>query len=100
MSSWLKLEGKLFAGALTGYVAIAAITGTLTAEVLAVRVGMAMGSALLVGIAYQSLLKRPRVEDAGSDGVSFNRIKVRQRRLLIWTMIVVIVVAFVVGRLT
>lgn len=101
MSSWLKLEGKLFAGALTGYIAIAAITGTMTAGVLAVRAGMAVAtSALLVGIVYQGLHKRHRVVDAGSDGASLKGIEGRRWRLLMWMMIAVVVLAFVVGRLT
>lgn len=100
VSAWLKLQVKLFAGALTGYIAIAAITGTLTAEVLAVRVGMAIVSALLIGVAYQRLPKRGHVEDAGSHRASLKGIEGRQWRLLMWTMIAVVVVAFVVGRVT
>lgn len=100
VSAWLKLQGKLFVGALTGYIAIAAITGTLTAEVLAVRVGMAIVSALLIGIAYQRLTKIGHVEDTGSPRASLKGIEGRQWRLLMWTMIAVVVVAFVVDRVT
>jgi hypothetical protein len=100
MSSWLKLEIKLFAGALTGYIAIAAITGTLTVGVLAVRAGMAIATALLIGIAYQGLSNRRRAVDAGLGETSSKRIEDRQRRLLMWSMIAVVVAAFVVGRLT
>lgn len=101
MSNWLKLQGKLFAGALTGYIAIAAVTGTLTAEVLAVRAGMAVASALLVGIGYQILSRGRGVENVDSDRTLRKRIEGRQGRLLVWTTIaVVVVVAFVVGRLT
>ena len=100
MSGWLKLEGKLFVGALIGYIAIAAITGTLTAEVLAVRVGMAIVSALLIGIAYKRLPKRRHVGEVGLERASLKGAEGRQWRLLMWTVIAVVVVAFVVGRLT
>jgi hypothetical protein len=79
----LKIEGKVFVGAWAGYTGIAAISGVLTFEVLAIRFGMAVVTALLIGAIYRGRTKSARF----------------RRSRILWAIVIVVALAFVVGRL-
>ena len=98
MSDGLKIEGKLFLGAWAAYVIIAAITGSLTLEVLAIRGIMAVVTAVLIGIAYRCRPKRRYTAGSGSGEALLEERRARQWRILMWTLAGLVVVAFVVTR--
>jgi hypothetical protein len=98
MSDRLRIEGKLFLGAWTAYVIIAAIAGNLTIEVLAIRCGMAVVTAILIGLAYRRRPNGDYIVASGSDEASLEKRRARQWRILMWTLTGLVVVAFLVAR--
>jgi hypothetical protein len=90
--------GKLFVGVLAAYICVAAVTGRLTVEVLVIRLGVAMVTAMLIGIAY-----RLRANGYGPEWVRSERTMPgskanRQWRFLMLASVCAVVGAFVVSR--
>ncbi len=98
MSDAPRIEGRIFLGALLAYVLVAAITGSLTVEVLAIRFGMAMVTAVLIGIAYRRRPTTRHVEGIDSGEASLDKRRARQWRLLMWIVFGLVVIAFAVSR--
>jgi hypothetical protein len=99
MSDRLKIEGKLFLAAWAAYVVVAAITGSLTLRVLAVRCAMAAVTAVLIGIAYRRRPKSRSAVRSGSGEALLENGRARQWRILMWTLAGLVVAAFVVTRI-
>jgi hypothetical protein len=99
MSDRLKLEGKLFVAAWAAYVVVAAITGSLTLGVLAIRCAMAAITAGLIGIAYRLRPKSGSAAGSGSGESLLETGRARQWRILMWALAGIVVVAFVVARI-
>jgi hypothetical protein len=98
MSDAPKIEGRIFLGALVAYVLVAAITGSLTVEVLAIRLGMAAVTAVLIGIAYRRRPTRHHVEATDSREALLDKRRAHQWRLAMWTVFALVVIAFAVSR--
>jgi uncharacterized ion transporter superfamily protein YfcC len=81
---------------LTGYVLVAAITGSLSVEVLAIRLGMAVVTAALIGLAYRRRPATRHIEGIDSGEASLTRRRACQWRLLMWIVFGLVVIAFVI----
>ncbi len=99
MPDRLKIEGTLFLAAWAAYVVVAAITGSLTLGVLAIRCAMAAITAGLIGIAYRLRSKSRSAAGSGSGDALLEKGRARQWRILMWTLAGMVVAAFVVTRI-
>ena len=83
MDVLLKVYGKIFVGVFGVFVCTAAVTGDLTVKVLAIRFGMAMAVAFLIGTVYRE---------------RFNA--TNRRAHVLWLVGGVTVVAFILSRIS
>jgi hypothetical protein len=90
--NWLKIEGRLFAVILPIYLFSAAVGGKVTAGALVVRFVTAAATALLIGAVYRLRTDRIRRDQEKGKNLAWP--------LLMGVILAIVVIAFVVSRLT